>query len=193
MSSSAHAFGLAGASPKYSATCAWTCGVAIQAIHLYMQFGCLAFDASIQVSAQPVIPSVGTTASTVDARALEGVGLVRPGRSDDDVAAREVVDLVGVAAQYLPMKAVLCLQQVDRGVELRLGQLVGIGDPEIRLVGLQVQGRVGEVDRAAVGRDLALVRLHLAGSKMTSQLVGAGFTRSVRHIRVLPPQPCETP
>jgi hypothetical protein len=64
LSSSAQAFGLAGASPKYSATSAWTWGVTIQAIHLYMQFGCFAFEASIQVSAQPVIPSVGTTAST---------------------------------------------------------------------------------------------------------------------------------
>ena len=64
MSRTSQAFGLAGASPKYSATWAWTSGVTIQAIHLYMQFGCLACDEIIQVSAQPVIPSVGTTAST---------------------------------------------------------------------------------------------------------------------------------
>ena len=36
------AFGLAGASPKYSATWACVSGVIIQAIHLSMQFGCLA-------------------------------------------------------------------------------------------------------------------------------------------------------
>ena len=29
-------------------------------IHMYMQFGCLAFDASIQVSDQPVAPSFGS-------------------------------------------------------------------------------------------------------------------------------------
>src|SRR5262249_1120586 len=41
-----------------------TAGVTIQAIHLYMQFGCLAFEASIHVSAQPVTPSLGTIALT---------------------------------------------------------------------------------------------------------------------------------
>src|SRR6185503_3390604 len=59
-----HAFVCAGASPKYSATCAFTAGEVIQSIHLYMQFGCAAFDESIQVSDQPVAPSFGITALT---------------------------------------------------------------------------------------------------------------------------------
>ena len=36
----------------------------IQSIHLYMQFGCLALAATIQVSDQPVDPSFGTVDST---------------------------------------------------------------------------------------------------------------------------------
>ena len=55
---------LAGASPKYSATCALTSGEVIQSIHLYMQFGCAAFDEIIQVSDQPVEPSFGSTVLT---------------------------------------------------------------------------------------------------------------------------------
>src|SRR6478752_6869870 len=49
----------AGASPKYSATWALISGEVIQSIHLYMQLGWAAFDASIQVSDQPVDPSLG--------------------------------------------------------------------------------------------------------------------------------------
>src|SRR5215208_6567900 len=62
-----HALVCAGASPKYSATWALTSGEEIQFIHLYMQFGCLAFDEIIQVSDQPVAPSLGFVASTFGA------------------------------------------------------------------------------------------------------------------------------
>src|SRR4029079_11821447 len=61
---SPHAFVCAGASPKYSATWALTSGEVIQSIHLYMQFGCAAFDESIQVSDHPVDPSLGSTVFT---------------------------------------------------------------------------------------------------------------------------------
>src|SRR3954451_9433718 len=57
-------FVCAGASPKYSATWAFTLGEVIQSIHLYMQFGCAAFEATIQVSDQPVAPSLGSTVFT---------------------------------------------------------------------------------------------------------------------------------
>ena len=53
-----HAFGLTGVSPKTSACCAWTFGVVTYFIHMYAQFGCGAFLASIHVSAQPVAPSL---------------------------------------------------------------------------------------------------------------------------------------
>src|SRR5690242_12046200 len=49
----------AGASPNHSATSALTFGSMIQFIHSYMQLGCLAFLAIIQVSDQPVAPSFG--------------------------------------------------------------------------------------------------------------------------------------
>ena len=62
---SAHAFGFAGASPNHSATWAWTFGELIQFIHLYMQFGCLALDEIIQVSDQPVAPSLGSVVLTL--------------------------------------------------------------------------------------------------------------------------------
>src|SRR5215211_5888297 len=59
-----HAFVCAGASPKYSATCALISGEVIQSIHLYMQLGCAAFAPTIQVSDQPVAPSFGSTVLT---------------------------------------------------------------------------------------------------------------------------------
>src|SRR3954463_1705386 len=61
---SAHDFLLAGASPNHSATAALAFGEMMWFIHRYPQFGCLAFDEIIQVSDQPVAPSVGRIAST---------------------------------------------------------------------------------------------------------------------------------
>ena len=46
----------------------------IQSIHLYMQLGCLAWDEIIQLSDQPVVPSLGLTA-------LTGTGGVAPWRT----------------------------------------------------------------------------------------------------------------
>src|ERR1700712_1583090 len=54
----------AGASPKYSATWAFTFGEVIQSIHLYMQFGWAAFAATIRGSDQSVAPSLGSTVFT---------------------------------------------------------------------------------------------------------------------------------
>ena len=59
-----HALAFAGASPKYSATWAFTSGEEIQSIHLYMQLGWAAFAEIIQVSDQPVAPSFGSTVLT---------------------------------------------------------------------------------------------------------------------------------
>src|ERR687883_88270 len=58
------ASGLTGVSPKTSACFASTCGVVTYFIHLYAQFGCGAFRASIHVSAHPVAPSVGIVSLT---------------------------------------------------------------------------------------------------------------------------------
>src|SRR5919199_5647394 len=54
-----HAFGFAGVSPNDSACSAWTFGVETHLMKRYAQFGCLAFEAIIHVSAQPVAPSFG--------------------------------------------------------------------------------------------------------------------------------------
>src|SRR6266550_5606102 len=59
-----HAFLFAGVSPNESACCAWIFGVETHLIHMTAQFGCLAFDEIIQVSAQPVAPSLGIRSFT---------------------------------------------------------------------------------------------------------------------------------
>ena len=46
----------------------------------------------------------------------------------------------------------LRLQQLDRSVELLLGQLVRVRDPQVRVVSLEVHRRVGDVDRARCSR-----------------------------------------
>src|SRR4051794_22104925 len=57
---SAHAFWLDGASPNHSATAALAFGEMMWFIHMYMQFGCLALAAIIQVSDHPVAPSLAS-------------------------------------------------------------------------------------------------------------------------------------
>src|ERR1051325_8770082 len=58
------ASGLTGVSPKTSACFACTAGVDAYFIQSIAQFGCGAFLASIQVSAQPVAPSRGMISLT---------------------------------------------------------------------------------------------------------------------------------
>ena len=50
----------AGASPNHCAISALTSGEMMWFIHLYMQFGCSAWELIIQVSDHPVAPSSGT-------------------------------------------------------------------------------------------------------------------------------------
>src|SRR3954471_22761469 len=57
---SAHDFWLDGASPNHSATAALAFGEMMWSIHMYMQFGCFAFEEIIHVSDQPVAPSFGS-------------------------------------------------------------------------------------------------------------------------------------
>src|ERR1700754_314627 len=61
----AHAFRFDGASPNHSATAALALGEMMWSIHMYMQFGCLAFELIIQVSDQPVAPSLGSVVWTL--------------------------------------------------------------------------------------------------------------------------------
>src|SRR4051794_38061044 len=56
---SAHDFLFAGASPNHSATAALAFGEMLWSIHLYMQFGFLAFEEITHWSDQPVAPSFG--------------------------------------------------------------------------------------------------------------------------------------
>src|SRR3954467_5675453 len=60
----AQAFLLTGVSPYEVACCACAFGVEMYCIHLQAQFGCFALDGGIQVSSQPVTPSLGITVPT---------------------------------------------------------------------------------------------------------------------------------
>src|SRR3989442_13959601 len=60
----AHAFVLAGVSPKEIACWACTFGVETHLIHDTAQFGCFALEEIIHVSAQPVAPSFGIRSFT---------------------------------------------------------------------------------------------------------------------------------
>ncbi len=150
-----------------------------------MQFGCAADELIIQVSDHPVAPSLGHEALTRGADrhrlagGLELEVLVLPGRPDLVVTVRVRLDLLGGVGPVLADVRPLLLQQVDRGVELLVVQLVRVVDPEIGLVRLQVDGGVGDVDRVVVGRDLALVlgRLlriqdHRPGLRRRADVVG---------------------
>ncbi len=90
---------------------------------------------------------------------LHQVDLERPGAGSDDAFVLEVVDLdhgvVPVAADELT----LATQQIERCLVLVFIQFVGILDAEFRLVLHEVERGVGDVDRAVIGLDAALVRL----------------------------------
>src|SRR5207245_5971807 len=61
---SPHALVLTGVSPKNRACSAWTLAVLTYWVHRYAQLGCGALVASIQVSPQPVAPSLGIVSAT---------------------------------------------------------------------------------------------------------------------------------
>ena len=85
------------------------------------------------MSAQPVMPSIGTMASTGTPLALSVLtwyGQVVPTARG---AIGEVVDLGAERGPVLAHERVLRLEQLDGRVELRLGQLVDIGDAQLRL------------------------------------------------------------
>ena len=87
---------------------------------------------------------------------------VRPRRPDHAVGVRVRRDLsCGRPGPVLAHVRRLRLQQLHRGVELLLVQLVRVLDSEIGLRRLQPERGVGDEDRVVVDRDLALVRREL--------------------------------
>src|SRR5688500_870701 len=62
---SAQDFWFEGASPNHSATPAFAFGEMMWSIHMYVQFGFLAFEWIIHVSDQPVDPSFGSVVPTL--------------------------------------------------------------------------------------------------------------------------------
>ena len=142
------------------------------------------------VSAQPVAPSTGITLATGAFFALQQVHLERPGRRGHDPLVHEVVHLdegvVPVAAHDLALLA----QQGDRGLELLAVEGVGVLDPQLGLVVLQVEGGVGDVDGAVEGLDPALVGLavgELLSSNTTPQLVGGSLKTLVLYMSTFEP------
>ena len=110
----------AGASPNHSATWACAFGVSIQFIHLSMQLGCWALEDSIQVSDQPVAPSLGSTVLIGCLSAASRLAVYCQIDPTYEVALREALLLLGESAQYWPIERPLLLQQRDGRVELLL-------------------------------------------------------------------------
>ena len=90
-------------------------------IHMYMQFGCAASLAIIQVSDHPVALS-RLDRLRRSLRRDEAVDLVLPGGADDEIARLEVRDLVAEREAVPEQRIVseLLRQQRDGGVELLL-------------------------------------------------------------------------
>ena len=85
---------------------------------MYMQFGCLALDEIIQVSDQPVEPSVGQDRLDLVLVGREEVGDDLPGRADVELPFANAALLLGVVGPVLADVLALLLEQVDRRVEL---------------------------------------------------------------------------
>ena len=110
-------------------------GLMMWSIHMYMQFGCSASELIIHVSDQPVAPSSGRTTSSRARRRRSAGWLItcHVVPTDESPLANAWISF-GVVGPVLADVLVLLLQQLDRGVELLLVELVRIRDPEVGLV-----------------------------------------------------------
>ena len=117
-----------------------------------------AFTWSMVVSAQPVAPSTG---STLAAGALLPLRRLTWNGQDDEATtlAHEVVDLYGGVVPVAAHELALLAQQGEGSLELLAIEGVGVGDAQLGLLVLEVQGRVGDVDGAVEGLHPALVGL----------------------------------
>jgi hypothetical protein len=105
--------------------------------------------------------SVGPTGGTLrrhgrcdgGASRHQNVHLERPARRGGHSLVGEVVHLDEGVMPVLGNESPLLDEQTDGFLILLLGELVGILDPELRSGRLQVEGGVGDVDRAVVGLD----------------------------------------
>ena len=91
--------------------------------------------------------------------ALQGVDLVFPRAGSDHAFVLEVAHLHRGVMPVAVGQGVLLAQQVEGGGVLGFRQLVGVLDAQSRLGSLQVQGGIGDVDRAVIGLHAALVGL----------------------------------
>ena len=90
---------------------------------------------------------------------LQAVDHIAPGTGGGDAFVLEVTHLHGRVMPVAMDQRLLRAQQVEHGLVLGFSQLVGVLNPQFRLRRLQVQRRVGNVDRAVIGLHAALVRL----------------------------------
>ncbi len=70
--------------------------------------------------------------------ALQQIDLERPGGGGNHALGFEILRLLGVVVPVLLDDLALAAQKVDRGIELLLAQLIGIGDAEFRIMRLQI-------------------------------------------------------
>jgi hypothetical protein len=111
------------------------------------------------VSAQPVAPSAGTVVATF---ALFASSVFAWNGQDPEATMPLVLEVLHLHVGVVPIaldQRVLRAQHIEHRVVLQLVQLVRIHDAEVGLLGLEVQRRVGEVDRAVVCLHAALVGL----------------------------------
>ncbi|MNZ96370.1 hypothetical protein D3C78_1155610 [compost metagenome] len=123
--------------------------------------------------------------------ALQRVHLVRPGTGRGDAFVLEVAHLHRRVVPVAVDQFLLVAQQLDRRGVLLFVQLVGVGDAQRRLGGLQVERRIGDIDRPVIGLYAALVALAVGQVLLGEHHVPAfrclGEDLGVVHQHVRPP------
>ena len=104
-------------------------------------------------------PFRGDRVGGVGAGQVEVGGHDRPSSAQDDVTALEQRLLGGDVGPVLLDQRLLCLEQVDHGVELLLRQLVRVRDLQAWVLDAQVERGVGDLDRVVGHGDQAAVLL----------------------------------
>ncbi|MNF83224.1 hypothetical protein D3C84_655440 [compost metagenome] len=114
----------------------------------------------------------------------QAVDLIRPGTGGDHAFVLEVAHLHGGVVPVAVDQRLLGAQQIEHGLVLGFGQFVRALDAQFRLGGLQVQRRVGDVDRAVIGLHATLVRLAVRQVFRVEQHAPAGG-RGLEHVGVV--------
>ena len=82
---------------------------------------------------------------------FQAVGLIRPGAGGHDAFVFKITHLYGGIVPVAMNQGVLIAQNFEYRLILRFGELIGIGDAELRLGGFDKQRGVGNIDRPVIG------------------------------------------